>query len=425
MYKFWASILKELRLLLRDRVGLAVMFVMPILLALLITSIQISAFELVNNNKIKVLLFNQDQDSLSLEMLRKLDNVGRFELISMKSLDPNTVGDDMNDHDAFVALIIPKGFSDKMNEKAQHAAGKALVEFGIESTTKAVALENVDSITLYFHPIIQESFRNSVEGALQSVLQVMESKTMLDALYVSINGSPMPASFEKDMMTNQTGIREQTTSHNGLRSIPNAAQHNVPAWTIFAMFFMVTSLGGTIVKEKLSGSFVRLKILPTNFMLGLISKQLLYLLVAMTQILVIFSIGVFVFPHIGLPALNIPQDFWGMVAVSFICGWCAVSYALCIGVFAKTQEQANGFGAISVVLLAAVGGILVPSFAMPKSFQFIMNMSPLHWCLESYYGFFLEGGKLNQIMENVTPLLLSILVMQSIAFIGLKKKNLI
>ena len=135
--------------------------------------------------------------------------------------------------------------------------------------------------------------------------------------------------------------------------------------------------------------------------------------------------GVYLFPHIGLPALNIPDDFWGLVAVSFICGWCAVSYALCIGVFAKTQEQANGFGAISVVILATVGGILVPSFAMPKTFHLVMNMSPLHWCLESYYGFFLEGGKLNQIMSNVAPLIVSIIVMQLIAYIGLKKKNLI
>ncbi len=425
MFKFWASLLKELRLLLRDKVGLTLMFVMPILLALLITSIQISAFELVNNNKIKVLLFNQDQGALSLEMLKQLEDVGRFELIPMQSLNPATIGDDLNNRDAFVALIIPKGFSEKMSQKAQYAAGTALVEFGIESETKKQVSVKVDSLTLYFHPVIQESFRRSVQGALMSVLQVMESKTMLNALYVSINGAAMPETFEKELKSNQTGIREQTTSHNGARSIPNASQHNVPAWTIFAMFFMVISLGGNIVKEKLSGSFIRLKILPTNFMIGLLSKQLLYLIVAMTQVFVIFSMGVYLFPHIGLPALNIPEDFLGLVAVSFICGWCAVSYALCIGVFAKTQEQANGFGAISVVILATIGGILVPSFAMPKSFQFVMNMSPLHWCLESYYGFFLEGGKLNQIMANVTPLLLSIVVMQLIAYIGLKKKNLI
>ena len=63
----------------------------------------------------------------------------------------------------------------------------------------------------------------------------------------------------------------------------------------------------------------------------------------------------------------IPDSFFALVLVTLICGWCAISYALCIGVIANTQEQANGFGAVSVVLFAAIGGIFVPSFAMPQS----------------------------------------------------------
>jgi ABC-2 type transport system permease protein len=424
MYKFTASITKELRLLARDRVGLMIMFAMPVLLVLLITSIQISAFELVNNSKVKVLLCNKDKGKGSQEFLSYLNEVGRFDLVNIDMTNSN-VGDQMNNQDAFVALYIPEGFSKQIAKKASYSANKALVEFGINEVSDTLRMVNVDSLTIYFHPVLQQSLRRSIQGALKSVVQLVESKSMLNALYLSINGKQMPASFEKELFNNQIGIREKTTSHNGSKTIPNAAQHNVPAWTIFAMFFMVISLGGNVVKEKLSGSFVRLKILPTNFIIGLLSKQLLYLLVAMSQVLVIFSMGVFLFPHIGLPALNIPHDWLALIFVSLICGMSAISYALCIGVFAKTQEQANGFGAISVVILATIGGILVPSFAMPKSFQFFMNLSPLHWCLEAYYGLFLEGGKLGDLTSSVLPLIASIFVLQAIALIGLKRKNLI
>lgn len=313
----------------------------------------------------------------------------------------------------------------KVEHKANIAANKAMTEFGLEAVKQDSFVLNSDSLTLFFHPVLEQPYRLSVHGALKSVLQLLENKTMIDALYFSINGKKMPSHFEKDILSNQIGLSEKTTSHNGKTTIPNAAQHNVPAWTVFAMFFMVISLGGNIVKEKLSGSFIRLKTLPTNLMIGLLSKQLLYICVAMLQVLVIFSIGVYLFPKIDLPALNMPDDVWDLIIVSFICAFCAVSYALCIGVFAKTQEQANGFGAISVVILATIGGILIPSFAMPKSFQFLMNLSPLHWCLESYYGFFLEGSKLEGIMMNVIPLVLSTAFMQLLAFIGLKRKNLI
>ena len=188
------------------------------------------------------------------------------------------------------------------------------------------------------------------------------------------------------------------------------------------MFFIVISLGSNIVKEKLNGSFVRLKTLPTNYFLALLSKQITYLTVTIAQAAVIFAIGTWLFPSMGLPRLNLPTDPGGLILVTLICGWCAVSFAICIGVFAQTQEQANGIGAVSIVLLAAIGGLLVPSFAMPDSFKTIIKLSPLHWCLEAYYGLFLEGGKLKDILINILPLFV-ITVFFTIDRIGWSQKK--
>jgi ABC-2 type transport system permease protein len=115
----------------------------------------------------------------------------------------------------------------------------------------------------------------------------------------------------------------------------------------------------------------------------------------------------------------------GLLLITLLCGWCAASFAICIGIFANTQEQANGLGAVSIVLLAAIGGLLVPSFVMPAGFRYIMILSPLHWCLEAYYGLFLEGGKLSDIIMNVIPLLAITLLFQLAAAYGLKRKNLL
>jgi len=206
---------------------------------------------------------------------------------------------------------------------------------------------------------------------------------------------------------------------------PNVTQHNVPAWTIFAMFFVIMSLGGSVVREKVSGSFIRLKTLPTNYAVGLLSKQITYVVVTVIQAVVIFSLGIWVFPLVGLPALNLPGDIAGLFVVTVVCGWCAVSYAICIGVFAETHQQSNGFGAISIVILAAIGGLMVPSFAMDTSLKTVSNFSPMHWCLQAYYGLFLEGGRLRDVLGNLLPLIGISLVFQLITFIGLKRKNLI
>ena len=78
-----------------------------------------------------------------------------------------------------------------------------------------------------------------------------------------------------------------------------------------------------------------------------------------------------------------------------------------------------------MVLLAALGGLLVPTFAMPASFQYLIKISPLHWGLEAYYTLFLEGGGLNHIVLNLLPLWAITILLQLIAYAGLKKKSLV
>ena len=426
MYKLKATILKDLLILTRDKVGLLTMFAMPIVLAIVITALQNSTFEMVNDNKVPLLLCNKDTGEASRQLVTAITKVGIFDMKQVIAAKSETeIAERMHAKDALIAIIIPADFSAKMALKAKQVSAKALNDFGMETDTAVGTGKITESVTLLYHPVLQESFRMSIKGALRSTLQLVESKQILKSLYFSLNEKVLPEQLENDILNNQVAINEIPISRDGSRKIPNATQHNVPAWTIFAMFFVVISLGSSVVKEKLNGSFVRLKTLPTNYFLALLSKQITYLLVTLLQAAVIFAIGIWLFPSMGLPRLNLPSDIMGLFLVTLMCGWCAVSFAICIGVFAQTQEQANGIGAVSVVLLAAIGGLLVPSFAMPDSFKTLLKISPLHWCLEAYYSLFLEGGKLKDILINILPLFAITAFLQLIALGGLKRKNLI
>ncbi len=427
MFKLWSTILKDVRILTRDKLGLVFMFVMPIVLAVVITAVQNSTFEMLNTNTIPMLICNRDTGDAGKQMQTAITKVGMFDL---KQVTPDVtdkeIADRMHAKDAVIAIIIPADFTHKLKTSANQIAKKALKNFGMATDTIATTdTSGIQPITLLYHPVLQESFRHSIQGALKSSLQMVQNKEVLKSLYFSLNETELPDSLEKDLMQSQVAINEIPVSRDGSRNIPNASQHNVPAWTVFAMFFVVISLGGSVVREKINGSFIRLKTLPTNYLVALISKQISYLFVTCIQAATVFSIGIWLFPYMGLPKLDLPADITGVVIVTLICGWCAVSYAIMIGVFSKTQEQANGIGAVSIVLMAAVGGLLVPSFAMPESFQFVMKLSPLHWCLEAYYGLFLEGGKLKDVVLNIIPLLGITLTIQLITLYGLKRKNLI
>lgn len=426
MYKLWAAILKDLQILIRDKVGLILMFAMPVILAIVLTATQNSTFDLVNKNKVPLILCNKDTGDASKQLVSAIEKVGMFDVKNVPAdQTEKQISGRMHEKDALIAIIIPEDFSGKIESKARTIAAKALNNFGVQTDSIKQNTDSLQPIHFLYHPVLQESFRQSIRAALRSTLQMVQSKLVLQSIYYSLNESELPDSLETELLNNQVAINEIPVSRDGSKVIPNATQHNIPAWTIFAMFFVVISLGSSVVREKLNGSFVRLKTLPTNYFLALLSKQVTYLFVTLLQAVIIFSIGIWLFPSLGLPKLNLPADLPGLLVVTFVCGLCAVSFAMAVGVFARTQEQANGIGAVSVVLMAAIGGLLVPAFAMPSSFQPIIKLSPLHWGLEAYYGLFLEAGTLKDILVNILPLLGITVFIQLIALYGLKRKNLV
>jgi len=425
MYKLLATIAKDTRILWRDRTGLTLMFIMPVMLVIVVTNIQNSTFQLISKNKLSIVICNKDTGQASRQLAAAIDSIGMFKVSTINDdLTERQIADVMHEKEAMLGIIIPANFSGRVMVKSKNTAGKALTVFGLQGDTLTHVSE-VGPLTLYYNPVMQESLLLSVQGAVRSALQLVESRATLRSLYFSINEKPMPVKLEDEMLNNKTVINEIPVTKDGTVITPNATQHNVPAWTIFAMFFVIMSLGGSVVREKVSGSYVRLRTLPTNYLTALLSKQITYVAVTVLQAAVIFSIGLWLFPVMNLPALNMPSDKLALLMITMICGWCAISYAICVGVFAKTQEQVNGFGAISIVILSAMGGLMVPSFAMQGFFKNVTNLSPMHWCIQAYYTLFLEGGTLIDCMSNVIPIVIITVLLQLATYWGLKRKKLV
>jgi ABC-2 type transport system permease protein len=427
MYKLWITIKKDTKILLRDRTGILLMFIMPVILVVVVTSVQDSTFKLMNKSKLPILVCNKDTGALSLQLISAINHVGLLKVSALPKAETSAdINQTMKDRDAELAVIIPADFSARISGRAQNSANKALKSFGLQGdSVKQMFQSQEPPFTLYFSPVLQESLRFSVQGGLRSALQLIESRETLRKLYFAINEKQLSPALENEMLNSDSDIGMVSVSKTMSREIPTSTQHNVPAWTIFAMFFIIMSLSASVVREKSSGSFIRLKTLPTNYAVGMISKQITYLAVTLVQAIVIFSMGIYLFPHIGLPGLNLPSDIIALIITTVITGWCAVSYAMVVGVFAETQIQGNGFGAVSIVILSVVGGLMVPSFAMEGVLKTVSNLSPLHWSLEAYYDLFLLGGKLSDVFTNLIPLFFITLVFQVVIYIGLARKNLI
>lgn len=425
MKKLKASILKEFQLLLTDKVGLLLMYLMPILLVFIITLVQDSTFKLVNENKLEILIVNDDKGVLGDSLIAHMGASGAFAITIEKGLNEHAIQKRLIDGNELIAVAIPPNFSQFLETKATNVSVGMLQQFELAEESDKLPQKKGFPLVMYYDPVLQEGFRMSVLSSLHTHVTVLENKLMIEQLYVAMGYDEIPGDMKKQFTDNHLSIEEKSASTSNKQVIPNSSQHNVPAWSIFAMFFMVISLGGNIVKERVSGSFIRLQTIPASFSLVLVSKMFTYGCVALTQLAVIFGIGKFVFPLIGLPALSLPDNLIGLVVVSFLSALAAISFAMLVGTYAKTQEQANGFGAISIIILAAIGGIWVPSFVMPSYLQTIGKLSPLHWCLEGYYTLFLKGGDWYLLLPALLFLIIFIFACQIAVYIKLRLQNYI
>ena len=426
MQKLLASIKKEFLLLIYDKVGLLLMYLMPILLVVIITIVQDSTFKLVNENNIDLLIVNNDEGPLGDTLISILKQSGTFLIEEKKDFSSEEIQYQLLNDNQMLAFEIPTEFSKNLKEKANRLSVGMLTEFGLFDKDSSVASPlSISPLKMYYDPVLQENFRSSIVNSIYSFLGALESKLMVEDLYVQMGFDEVPAHLENQFIENRMEIQQISANTSSNQVIPNSTQHNVPAWSIFAMFFMVISLGSNIVKERLSGSFVRLQTIPASFSLVLISKIFIYLAVAMSQLAVIFLLGKFFFPVLGLPSLTLPSNLLGLLIISFLSAFSAISFAMLVGTYAKTQEQASGFGAITVLIFAAIGGIWVPSFVMPAYLQNIGKISPLHWCLEGFYTLFLKGGEWNLLLPTILFLIIFIFVCQVLIYLKLKIQNYI
>lgn len=423
MNKLKASIIKEFQLLIHDKISLLLMYAMPMLLVFIITLVQNSAFKIVNNKQLELLISNQDRGNLGDSLIKILKKSGSFILEERNYMSENVMQQAGAKDGKLASIYIPSNFSNVIQTKTGSVTKLILKEFGMNDAVSTPEQEQT-ALTIYFDPILQENFQYTLKTNIQTILSGLENQVLIRNLFLEMGYDKIPKHIAQQLTGKQTQIITKHASLNEEKKlIPNATQHNVPAWSIFAMFFMVVSLGGNIVNERNSGSFVRLLTIPPSFSFTLISKIILYLAVAISQLALLFCIGLWIFPLIGLPQLQFPSATLQLVVISVLSGLAAVSYALLIGTYAKTQEQANGFGTISIVIFAAIGGIWVPTFVMPGYMQTIALFSPLHWCLEGFYSLFLKNGDWFALRPSIIFLSFFIIVCQFLTFVKLKIQN--
>ncbi|RKR14504.1 ABC-2 type transport system permease protein [Maribacter vaceletii] len=419
MYKLWASAYKEFLLLIRDLGGMAILFVMPLILLITITLIQNNTFKTIKDSKIPILFVDNDKGSVSQQINKGLTSTNAFEVINKAS--EQDAKDLVFKGDYQLAIIIPENLSSDLEIKVNENVDGILAKFGVEEELEpSISKKNKKKeVKLYFDPATQQSFKSSVKNGIDRVISGIEIQTIYKAFEAQLSDEP---SAEPIFDTNSFISFKEIVPESAKNAIPNASQHNIPAWSLFAIFFIILPLSINMVKEKSQGTFVRLRTNPVSYATFLGGKTIVYLGVCIVQFILMLLVGLYLFPVISLPEINITGKLPLLLIVSLFAGLAAVGLGLLLGTVFKTHEQSAPFGATLVVILAALGGVWVPVFAMPKFMQILSNISPMNWGLNAFYDVFLRNVGFSEIIPEITLLFLFFIITTTIAILYNEKK---
>ncbi|MDD0845299.1 ABC transporter permease [Pseudomonas sp. Gutcm_11s] len=365
-----ALVRKEFLLMLCDPHALAVLFIMPTLFLVLMAGAMSN--------------YLQDKPP-SLRLVLEASSNGSYEQAFRAALEAQLPGSELlQQGDTRSARIsLPADFSETLLDDERQG------------------------LALSFPPQLDKLSRQHLRGAVRialaqtRLLAFLEDSGDLDA------SLPLAERLALVQQRTQSKVEEHELLASGdLSGRANASQLSVPAWLIFGMFFVALPMAGGFQREQQSGALLRFRALDLSLATLALSKLLPYFAINLVQFALLLSIGVHGLPLLGLQGLSLPGSpaAYALLAISLSLATCGLG--LLLAALARSAEQALLLGGGINIILAALGGIMVPKSVMPAAMGQLAEVSPMSWALDAFLTLLVGQGSLADIAPYCFRLLL-------------------
>ncbi|HNF44943.1 MAG TPA: hypothetical protein PLT49_14765, partial [Ferruginibacter sp.] len=180
LHKLLATVKKEVLLLLRDKVGLSILFIMPMVLIFVMTLVQDSAFKTMNEKGIPVVFIDNDKDSLGIQIERGLkanDLCYLSDSIDGKPASVETAQKAVQEGKFLVGIVIPKGATEAIRKNVTELVNQTLNGEDSAIHKSAGTTDSVE-ITILIDPVAKKSFLISMTSNLREFISEVKTKIM-------------------------------------------------------------------------------------------------------------------------------------------------------------------------------------------------------------------------------------------------------
>ncbi|MEQ8764421.1 MAG: ABC transporter permease [Planctomycetota bacterium] len=390
MNETFALAAKDLRLLLRDKVGFFFTFGFPLVFAIFFGTIFGSEGE---TSAIAIAVVDEDGTPASEAFLADLSEGPELDPVIYPSREAAIETVRRGSKTAFV--ILPEGFG-KSVESVWRQTDEGGLVFGIDPSRRAEAGLIEGLLTSIAYRRLQDVFQNPD----RMVEQVDESLADLKANQGQLGMTgPLLTHFLGELKTFMTELPGSGGDGGfAFQPIPirrddvvlerlfpkNAFEVSFPQGAIWAVLGCAAAFGISLVVERTRGTLIRLRTAPIRRHQILLGKALACFATTLAAQLVLLILAVAIF--------DVRPNSYLLLGAAIVSSAIAfVGIMMFLSVLGKTEQSAGGIGWAVLMVLAMIGGGMIPSFVMPTWMASVSQASPVFWSIRSMEGAIWRG----------------------------------
>ena len=422
--------LKDLKLLFRDKMGAFFIVVFPILMGLFF-GLMMGGFSEGGRAAMKIALVDQDQSDISKKFVESLRQNESIELIEAE-LEP--AKERVRKGSLVGLMVVPEGFG---RTAGMFWEDPPTVQIGMDPSRSAEAGMMQGFVMEAIGSLAGERFQNpdqmraSINDAREQVrnaedINVVNQQLLLgffgtvDSLFESMEdiqeraenddevNSPMQGGFQFANIESLDISRkvEPGSREAQIKKLNSRWDISFPQAMMWGIMGCVSGFSISLVREKSLGTMTRLQVAPVSLTQILASKALACFLTVCIVISMMTLLGVL------LPGGLKPNSYPLLVLAGFSTAFCFVGIMMTFSVMGKTEQSVSGVGWAINMIMAMLGGCMIPVMFMPKMIAQFSFLSPLRWSILS-----IEGAIWRQF--TLAEMLMPCLILVGIGVVGL------
>ena len=375
-----AIALKDLKILSRDKSGFFWVLLFPLLIALFFGSVFAGG---ESRAPMPIAIVDEDGSAFSHAMAAELAKSEALHTHPM-SLDSARTAVRRGKLTAYV--LFPKGSGQSLGFGSTNDSSS--IELGLDPSRRAEAGYLRGLVTQALFSSLMGSFTMEApqREAIRERIATVESDTTisparrgeltafyrdLDQMLGSLNR--VQTSDSATARTQNTGPRIRTRDMTAEAAGPRSAfEITFPSGIMWALIGVCMSFAISIVHERLTGTFLRLRLAPISRTQVLLGKGLAAFLAALgsTGLLLTFASLVL--------GVRVTNPIMLLVALA-ACAFCFVGLMMVISTLGQTHQAVSGAGWAILLVMSMTGGGMIPLIAMPSWMVAVSNFSLVKW----------------------------------------------